>query len=208
MARAEDRRTARTRSALRNAFIALLRRKHYDAITVQDIIDEADVGRSTFYSHCAGKEALVRHCVDMLEAELAHGQSQARQGAAARRDRLLTFSLPILEHVKGHGDLYPALGRGRGRDIFMSGLRQTAEKLVRSDLSALPADHAWPRDVTIQYVVGAFMSVLTWWLERNMKLAPADIDALFQSLAVNGIRPEAKRTSRGVASRSGSPGAN
>ena len=55
-----DRRAARTRRALHGALISLILRKGYDAITVQEIIDEADVGRATFYAHYRGKEDLLR----------------------------------------------------------------------------------------------------------------------------------------------------
>ena len=58
--RAIDRRAARTRRALHEALIALILRKGYEATTIQDIIDEADIGRSTFYAHYAGKEELLR----------------------------------------------------------------------------------------------------------------------------------------------------
>src|SRR6478672_13286337 len=54
-----DRRPARTVSALRTALIELMLEKHYDTITVQDIIDRANVGRSTFYSHFRDKEDLL-----------------------------------------------------------------------------------------------------------------------------------------------------
>jgi AcrR family transcriptional regulator len=55
-----DRRAARTRRSLHQALISLILRKGYDAITVQEIIDEADIGRATFYAHYRGKEDLLR----------------------------------------------------------------------------------------------------------------------------------------------------
>src|ERR1700712_3059528 len=55
----DDRRTARTKSSLRSALINLILEKRYDEITVQDIIDRANVGRSTFYVHCLDKDDLL-----------------------------------------------------------------------------------------------------------------------------------------------------
>jgi len=49
----QDRRSQRTRRQVRSAMTDLLREKRYDAITVQDLLDRADIGRSTFYAHFA-----------------------------------------------------------------------------------------------------------------------------------------------------------
>ena len=45
----QDRRITKTRKAIYAAFLQLLNQKDYESITVQEIIDLADVGRSTFY---------------------------------------------------------------------------------------------------------------------------------------------------------------
>jgi AcrR family transcriptional regulator len=74
-----DRRAARTRRALHGALISLILRKGYDAITVQEIIDEADVGRATFYAHYRGKEDLLRGGFEELRAELRAAPGAWRQ---------------------------------------------------------------------------------------------------------------------------------
>ena len=70
MTEALDRRVRKTREALHSALASLVVAKGYDAVTIQDVLDAADVGRSTFYSHFAGKEALLRSGFDRLRAEL------------------------------------------------------------------------------------------------------------------------------------------
>lgn len=187
MAKKPDRRTLRTQTALRNALIELLRRRNYDTITVQDIIDKANVGRSTFYSHCSSKDQLFRLSFRMLRAELTEAQRVAQAGNASREKPPLTFSLPVLEHVVGHRALYPSMVRGRGREVLMSEMRLLVSELVRADLTALPGNPAVPREATTQYVVGAFMAVLAWWVERMTELSPAAVDAMFQSLTREGI---------------------
>ena len=54
-----DRRVRRTRKALRDALLTLAARRSWDDISVQDICSAADVGRSTFYAHYDGKDALL-----------------------------------------------------------------------------------------------------------------------------------------------------
>lgn len=63
---AQDRRITKTRKAIYNAFLQLLNQKDYEAITVQEIIDLANVGRSTFYSHYESKELLLNELCQKL----------------------------------------------------------------------------------------------------------------------------------------------
>jgi AcrR family transcriptional regulator len=62
----EDRRTARTRRAILGAFVELVLERRYDAIRVGDIIEKADVGRSTFYEHFKSKDDLLRQSMEGL----------------------------------------------------------------------------------------------------------------------------------------------
>ena len=51
-----DRRQKKTREAIINAFCDILSKKHYNQITVGEIIQRADVGRATFYAHFETKD--------------------------------------------------------------------------------------------------------------------------------------------------------
>src|SRR5260221_11810695 len=118
MAEGIDRRAARTRKALHGALMSLILRKDYDAITIQDLIDEADVGRSTFYAHYTGKEDLLRSGFQTLRAELADAQRTVRAKANGSENQPLGFSLAMFEHASRYTDIYRALvgGPGGNRD--------------------------------------------------------------------------------------------
>jgi AcrR family transcriptional regulator len=189
MAEVVDRRAARTRKALHSAFMSLILRKGYDETTVQDIIDEADVGRSTFYGHYTGKEDLLRRGFETLRRELAEAQRVARSRPDRSQAGPLGFSLAMFEHAAGYADIFRALVGGRGGTVAVNEIRNVIAELVRKELAGSRNDGGVARELVVQFVVGAFISVLTWWLERRPRLTPSEVDALFRQLVLRGVAP-------------------
>jgi AcrR family transcriptional regulator len=179
-----DRRVARTRRALHEALIRLIKRKGYDALTVQEIIDEADIGRATFYAHYRGKDDLLRGGFERLRGELKAARREARQG---ERDRPLTFSLAMFEHACTYRDVYRAMLGGQGSIIAINEIRRVLAELVKEDLSEVGNDVAIPRELMLQFVVDTFLTALTWCLEKRPKLAPSQINDMFRHLVTRGI---------------------
>jgi len=159
-------------------------RKGYDALTVQEIIDEADIGRATFYAHYRGKDDLLRGGCERLRGELKAARQEARQGA---RDRPLTFSLAMFEHACAYRDVYRAMLGGRGSLVAIKEIRRVLAELVKEDLSELGDDVAVPRELMLQFVVDTFLTALTWCLEKRPKLAPSQINDMFRHLVTRGI---------------------
>jgi AcrR family transcriptional regulator len=168
----------------------LILKKGYEAITIQDICDEANVGRSTFYAHYTSKDDLKRKGFEHLRKELVDRQREAQAASGEIKDRSLSFSLTMFEHARDHIDLYRALVGGRGGAVSLGQIRQILSDLVRNELAATDGRNAAddvPRELVVQYVVGAFMAVMTWWLDGGAKLPPKRIDAMFRRLAAEGI---------------------
>jgi hypothetical protein len=96
----------------------------------------------------------------------------------------------MFEHACDHIDLYRALVGGRGGAVGLGQIRQILSDLVRNELAATDGRNAAddvPRELLVQYVVGAFMAVMTWWFDGGAKLPPKRIDAMFRRLAAEGI---------------------
>ncbi len=185
-----DRRVARTRAMLQQAHISLILKKGYDAITVDDICNAANVGRSTFYAHYTSKDDLRRSGLEHLRKELIDRQKDALAKSGNIRDRSLGFSLAMFEHARDHIDLYKALVGGRGGAIALGAIRQILSDLIRNELAATvdkKSADVIPRELVVQYVVGSFMAVMTWWLDGGVKLPPQRIDVMFRRLATEGI---------------------
>jgi AcrR family transcriptional regulator len=192
-----DRRVARTRAALQQAQVSLILKRGYEAVTVEDICEAANVGRSTFYAHFTGKDDLRRSSFEHLQKQLTDRQREALSAARDVKDQSLGFSLTMFEHARDHIDLYRALIGGRGGAIALGAIRGILSDLVRAELAASSGKNPaadMPRDFVVQYVVGAYMAVLTWWLDKGAKLPPERVDAMFRRLATEGVmqkmRPE------------------
>lgn len=187
-----DRRVARTRGTLQKALTSLTLKKGYEAITIKDICDAANVGRSTFYAHYTSKDDLKRSGLEHLRRLLVDQQKHALAASEDIRSRCLAFSLPMFEHARDHIDLYRALVGNRGGAIALGTIRQILSDLVRSELAASTGENpnvAVPRELVVQYIVGAYMAVLTWWLDGGAKPPPQRIDAMFRRLATEGVTP-------------------
>ncbi len=189
--RPTDRRVQRTRQLLQDALIAMLIEKGYAATTVQDIIDRANVGRATFYAHFADKETLLASRIEDLRAMLTQEQKRALATPGGVPERSLGFSLAMLEHARGHLPLYAAIvGRESGAFVLQRIHRLIAD-LVGFDLKALAIKGpAALHDLAQEYIAGAFMAVLTWWLDHGAKLPPQEVDGIFRRLAMQGVAAE------------------
>lgn len=121
----------------------------------------------------------------------------ARQNAALAskgplQERSLSFSLVVLEHARDHATLYRALVNDRGGSVALGFVREILGDLIRTELASFTfaVDQTTAgREVIVQYLVGAFMSLMIWWLDGGAKLSPQQVDAMFRGLSMAGIAP-------------------
>jgi AcrR family transcriptional regulator len=179
-----DRRVARTRETLHHALMSLILRKDFDAITVQDIIDQANVGRSTFYAHYSGKEDLLRGGFERLRTRLE--QVRAELPSANGGARRFGFSRAFFEHANEYSEIFRALVHGRGGQAALAEIRNVLGAMIRAERPAIRSEPGVPRDLYERFIVDAFISVLSWWLERRPTLEPGEVDRMFRRLTLCG----------------------
>lgn len=175
---------------LQQGLCTLLRKKRYEAITISDICSAANVGRSTFYAHYKSKDDLKRSGLESLHGILAQRQKATHGTTGAARGSSFDFSLSLFEHAREHLDHYRTLVGGRGGTVALAKVRQMVTGLVREELSFSSNKHSEeviPQEAAVQYVVGAYLALLTWWLDHGAKLPPQKMDAMFRRLTMNGI---------------------
>lgn len=184
-----DRRVRRTREHLSAALLELMIERGYDAVTVQDLLDRADVGRTTFYAHYRDKDDLLVEGLRGLRTFLRAHQQAAHARTGGLRERALGFSLAMFEHAGEQRPLFRAIVGRRAGAIVMPHIRRMFSDLVREDLAALaPRGHDVPIDALVEYAVGALMAILTWWADlRSGAPTAAEADALFRRLTIPGL---------------------
>jgi AcrR family transcriptional regulator len=180
-----DRRIRRSKLALRDALFHLMIEKGYDDTSVQNIVERANVGRSTFYTHYADKE-------DLLQESL-QGLRQFLESAAADHDArrpthaALSFSLPMLQHVLQQRRLYQALAKTRSGPPVHEHLRVMLIDLVSDNLAKNGGFSEHPRALVAEFIVGSFLAVLAWWMNDPTQATPEHIDQHFRQLALAGL---------------------
>jgi AcrR family transcriptional regulator len=189
-ARRQDRRVERTRQSLREALLALMVEKGYEALTVQDILDRANVGRSTFYTHFRDKDELLVSGLDLLRAGLAEVQANARKNAKGL-ESALAFTLPLFEHVHSHRHLHKVIaGRQSGAMVHREFLKIFAS-LARQELTSLtprtPQGKA-TLELTIAFLSASLYGVMAEWLDHHPRLTPQEVNETFRRLVMPGVR--------------------
>jgi AcrR family transcriptional regulator len=180
----EDRRSRRTDDSLIHALIELIETKPYDLITVQDIIERANVGRSTFYGHYRNKDGLLLKGLERTLDLLVGGMGLTAEG-------LVTFNATMLfGHARGHREIYRKLLWGSGFKLLVKDAHASLSKKVEEKLSSLlpaPQSCSVPLPLLAHTMSGGLLMMLKWWLDRGMPLSPEEMNAFFQRLIVESI---------------------
>ena len=177
-----DRRVQRTKRSLHDALVGLAREKPYPSIAVKEILDRANVGRSTFYTHFRGKD-------DLLESGIHEVLQSTRDcpRSASPVERIVAFSLPLLTHIDHHRHATGAGMKREGRVAMHAHLQNVLTDLIAEELSRIPHAQSRPQLPTgllANHVAATFVRVLNWWVDNDVPLTPADVDARFRALVV------------------------
>ena len=193
--------------------MALMTEKGYESTSVQDIIDRANVGRATFYSHFADKKTLLVSRIEDLRSALVECQRQPTRRPNGRPTHF-TFSLAMLEHAAANAQVWKAISESEGGAFVLRRIHDMLADLVRSELGWLGLTRgSFHREMLVQHITGAFMGTMLSWIDDGAKegnpedLPPAPIYVRGWKMGKPDyvlIRPErpARRFCSGVASSS------
>ena len=183
-----DSRVKHTRDALGDALLALMQEKSFESITVQEILERAGIGRSTFYSHYSDKDDLfLSDLEDFLEL-----MSTLLVNAPETSNRVLPVR-EFFHHVAEMRHMHTLLvSSGKMHEFIDLGQGHFARAIERR-LAELPATSemaAFRRTAIAQSYAGAFFSLLSWWLAQAAPPSPTEMDNMFHQMFWSGVRAE------------------
>jgi AcrR family transcriptional regulator len=209
-----DRRVQKTRKLLQEALINLVAEKGYDSVTIQQILDEANVGRSTFYAHFQDKDQLLNSILDRLdelfeehEKQLLDATKNVENANNTNLARSVSPTLGLFQFVRQNHRFFKAMLGNRGygifakpiydhvfahvHGIFTSPVRNDALAHVHGSSKMLVSGQkhdSLESEIAAHYFVSALMGVLVWWVEKDMPCTAEEIDRLFRQLAMPSFR--------------------
>ncbi|HMB21696.1 MAG: TetR/AcrR family transcriptional regulator [Chloroflexota bacterium] len=169
-----DRRVQRTRQLLQNALNELILEKGYEKVTVQDVIDRANVGRSTFYAHFEDKEQLLLSGFEPLRAEFEDFLS----GRTFDTESPWALSLVMFQEVQ----------KQRGGYITLTHVQKYLYNFLFGHLKQqIPRKNKTiPPELLAHYVASSFIALLTWWIDNKFPCPAETMNEYFRKLVEPG----------------------
>ena len=205
-----DRRVQKTRRLLQDALIELVTEKSYESISIREILDRANVGRSTFYAHFQDKDQLLHSILDRLDElfkqhEKLFLDAKKNFDSADIMNQAHEFSptLSLFQFVGQNHRFFNAMLGNRGYGIFakpvydyvFAHVHGLFTKPVHNDVVAnmhesfkILRSHekygSLESEIAAHYFVSALMGLLVWWVEKDMPCTAEEMDRLFRQLAI------------------------
>jgi AcrR family transcriptional regulator len=184
-----DRRIQRTQQLLRDALMELIVEKGYEAISVQDITDRANVARTTFYLHYTDKEELLfTSMMEIYDDLVANLESQTSESG------LLPDGTPaevvVFRHVLENPDFHRVMLVKPGVAIFINRIRHYLADVFERHIDSCFFDNNIPHEsvkIFAQCQAGALMAMVCWWLENNLQPSPEEMAHLFYASGQQGV---------------------
>ena len=177
-----DRRQQKSRQAILSAFTDLLAVKSYGRITVQEIIEAANVGRTTFYSHFETKEALLDTLSDELFGHIINDalNQEHTHGLYPDQEPEVSVFFHVLAHLQENDRNILKLLSGESRTLFMPYFKSGMKRVIGKRLHERRIRVDLPEEFLINHIAGSFIELVYWWIEGGMIYSPRQLDGYFR----------------------------
>lgn len=180
-----DRRQKKTREAIFAAFTALLAKKSYHQIAVQDIIDAANVGRTTFYAHFETKDYLLKAMCEELFGHIidtAMGLPHSHYHCTSKQSD--SMFLHLLRHLRENDNHILELLSCQNNELFLRYFKDNLQQLIRTqyaDTNKLKHT-VLPEEYLVNHIASSFVETVAWWVSRKLRETPEQVAAYFTAI--------------------------
>src|SRR5215469_5864929 len=168
-----DRRVKRTQRLLAEALISLTLEKGYDAVSIRDITERADVAYATFFRHYDDKDALLDEVVDVILDDM----SQLLRPGISAVEHQAAVGTQIFAYVQAHSELCRVLLGSRGKERLIDKLLTT-----RQDFPFPSSSSDIPPDIAKYHYISAGIELIQWWLDHDMPYPLEQMGQIFATL--------------------------
>lgn len=181
-----DRRQQKTRAAIFTAFSALLSEKSYSKITVQEIIDTANVGRTTFYAHFETKDDLLKALCEELFGHIISSALDCTHTHGLYSDRNAPESVfcHLLQHLQEDENNILELLSCESSELFLRYFKDSLNELIQNQFVKQKgkSNTDIPQDFLVNHISGSFVEMVLWWIKGHMKQTPEELDRYFRAV--------------------------
>ena len=181
-----DRRQQKTRKAVLSAFEGLVSEKRYEQITVQDIIERADIGRTTFYAHFETKDSVLDAiCTDLFSHIFdEHPEEEEDHDFSKALNTLQDKLTHILYHLKEDQKHYGRLFSGESAELFWDYFRRWFEKELGEEIRDILKTKkiTVPENLFMGLYIGTFIETVKWWFRDGCKETPEQVERYFKEV--------------------------
>jgi len=195
----KDRRVQRTLQSLRAALLELIKEKDYDEISIEEITERANVGRTTFYLHYKDKEDLLMEEFSTIMYERAQVLSEIPFSVWVpvseedlKKNIALQPLLLVFEHIHNNSELYNLLLKSTNSSKIVERIRKISTDAIvkfvetKMETDPIPLLTEVPIEFFAAFFSGALLSVVSWWIREDMRHSPEEVTNMFRSLFFSG----------------------
>lgn len=186
-----DRRVVRTKRMIREALADLIEEKGFDAITVSDLTQRADINRGTFYLHHRDKCDLLEQYENELFQEIEAIAKKVDVEDLRRfneKQQPVAFNIKLLEYIQANAKFMNAVLGPRGNVAFQVKFKEHLKLNVgRIFLKEAAAENMKvPKEYLVSYLVSAHLGIIQEWLKNGLKETPQEISGFIATISLLG----------------------
>ena len=185
-----DKRVIKTKKDIKDSFLKLLKEKNYNDITINDILNESKIARSTFYEHFKSKEDILSSLSEDIFIHITSSNLKKEDNHDfSSSNNFKDLLLHMLYHLYEEKDILNIIFKNESRGTFLKLLHHSIIDLISSNEKELINDSKIPSSLASKIVIIDIMNIIKWWIEiDNFNSTPNTILNYFEIISKEYIK--------------------